>query len=429
MEEEKRKISKKKVTVIIIGILIVVYGVLWGIYHALTTPYSSTDWKTERNATTTIYSNTKKSVPQKSNVKYSLYSADAILDEQLRYNDFESGLRNVFVKSNKELKNEMNKYIGTDKVKSDMQEIISLSEKYNDEFFTNNNLAIVMIPDVMHKVEVKSVTEDNSITTINIQEKQYVTNLAILTEPSFIFVTLDKNIEGVNFDIYRTTSYEKNENYKATFIFAGVAITIIVIIIACLSISAHNAKIEIKVYKPIIYLYPTEETEITAELGYPEKITCSYPQYKNGWQALAKPNGDLVDLNTKRDLYSLYYESTNVVKFKVEKDGFIVKGTDVAEFLEDKLALLGLNEREAEEFIVYWLPKLQENKYNYIRFATMEEINENMPLKFSTEPDSLIRVLMTYKGLKNPIKVQEQKLKIPERNGFVAVEWGGTEIN
>lgn len=200
MEEEKRKISKKKVTVIIIGILIVVYGVLLGIYHALTTPYSSTDWKTERNATTTIYSNTKKSVPQKSNLKYSLYSADAILDEQLRYNDFESGLRNVFVKSNNELKNEMNKYIGTDKVKSDMQEIISLSEKYNDEFFTNNNLAIVMIPDVMHKVEVKSVTEDNSITTINIQEKQYVTNLAILTEPSFIFVTLDKNIEGVNFD-------------------------------------------------------------------------------------------------------------------------------------------------------------------------------------------------------------------------------------
>lgn len=160
IEEEKRRISKKKATVIIIGILIVVYGVLWGIYHALTTPYSSTDWKTERNATTTIYSNTKKSVPQKSNVKYSLYSADAILDEQLRYNDFESGLRNVFVKSNKELKNEMNKYIGTDKVKSDMQEIISLSEKYNDEFFVNNNLAIVIIPNAMHKVEVKSVTKN-----------------------------------------------------------------------------------------------------------------------------------------------------------------------------------------------------------------------------------------------------------------------------
>ena len=126
-----------------------------------------------------------------------------------------------------------------------MQEIISLSEKYNNEFFVNNNLEIVMIPNAMHKVEVKSVTEDNSITTINIQEKQYVTNLAILTEPSFIFVTLDKNIEGVNFDIYRTTiDYDKIENYKSILVFEGIAITIIVIIIAYLSISAHNEKLE-----------------------------------------------------------------------------------------------------------------------------------------------------------------------------------------
>ena len=96
--------------------------------------------------------------------------------------------------------------------------------------------------------------------------------------------------------------------------------------------------------------------------------------------------------------------------------------------MEDKLAILGLNEKEAEEFIVYWLPRLQENKYNYIRFATMEEINANMPLTFSTEPDTLIRVLMTYKGLNKPIDVQEQKLETPKRSGFVAVEWGGTEI-
>ena len=26
------------------------------------------------------------------------------------------------------------------------------------------------------------------------------------------------------------------------------------------------------------------------------------------------------------------------------------------------------------------------------------------------------------------IKVKEQKLVTPERNGFIAVEWGGTEI-
>jgi hypothetical protein len=181
-------------------------------------------------------------------------------------------------------------------------------------------------------------------------------------------------------------------------------------------------------YKPIIYLYPTEDTELSVELGNQENITCSYPQYTNGWNVLAKTNGDLVDLDSGRHLYSLYYESEAITEFEVEKYGFIVKGTEVADFLEEKLAILGLTERESEEFIVYWLPKLQENEYNYIRFATMEEINSNMPLYFSVEPDTLIRVLMTYKGLDNPIDVQEQKLETPERTGFVAVEWGGTEI-
>ncbi len=276
-------------------------------------------------------------------------------------------------------------------------------------------------------------------------------------------------MKEVDFDVYRTTITRKKGEYIPIFIFEGIVLTIIVIIIVILIILVYNQKIESNLnekkqsetkkiiriitiialvfialcsifwiyvemsistiaHKPIIYLYPKEETEITAELGYPDKITCSYPKYTTGWQVLARPNGDLIDLNTKRNLYSLYYESSNVVKFKVEKDGFIVKGTDVAEFLEDKLAILGLNEKEAEEFIVYWLPRLQENKYNYIRFATMEEINANMPLTFSTEPDTLIRVLMTYKGLNKPIDVQEQKLETPKRSGFVAVEWGGTEI-
>ena len=58
----------------------------------------------------------------------------------------------------------------------------------------------------------------------------------------------------------------------------------------------------------------------------------------------------------------------------------------------------------------------------------MDEINKNMPLEFSVKPDTIIRVLMQYKALDNYIEVKEQKLETPERTGFVAVEWGGTEI-
>ena len=83
----------------------------------------------------------------------------------------------------------------------------------------------------------------------------------------------------------------------------------------------------------------------------------------------------------------------------MKSDGFIVSREDTVSFLEDKLARLGLNEHEAEEFIVYWLPKLQQNSYNYIRFATMDEINKAMPLNINPNPDTVIRILMTFKGL------------------------------
>ena len=179
--------------------------------------------------------------------------------------------------------------------------------------------------------------------------------------------------------------------------------------------------------KPIIYLYPEEQMEISIKLGKKENLTCSYPKYEDGWDVIANPDGTLLDLNTGRKLYSLYWEGiqSNGTSFE---DGFVVKGNETIEFLEEKLAILGLNEYEAEEFIVYWLPELQNNEYNLIRFATIEEINEVMPLIFSKEPDTLIRVLMQFKALDKYEEVKEQKLEQKERKGFTVVEWGGEEI-
>lgn len=181
--------------------------------------------------------------------------------------------------------------------------------------------------------------------------------------------------------------------------------------------------------KPIIYLYPTQTTDVSVKVGKPEQLTVSYPDYSDGWQVTAQPNGDLTDKRTGRQLYSLYYESQSDDGFTVQDDGFMVSRDDTVSFLEDKLAQLGLNEREAEEFIVYWLPRLQQHDYNYIRFATADEINQSMPLSVNPQPDTIIRVLMTYKGLDQPIDVTEQQLpETPTRQGFTLVEWGGSEI-
>ena len=117
-----------------------------------------------------------------------------------------------------------------------------------------------------------------------------------------------------------------------------------------------------------------------------------------------------------------------IYNMSVTGEGFVVKGEDTIKFLEEKLAVLGLNDREIEEFIIFWLPKMENNKYNYIRFATEEEINNNMPIEVNPKPDSVIRVLMTFKSLDNPIDVKEQQLVTPSRVGFTLVEWGGTII-
>ncbi len=222
--------------------------------------------------------------------------------------------------------------------------------------------------------------------------------------------------------IYKDCHREQNTH-------SMLLITLIIIYIIC-SIFYILICLESATYseKPIIYLYPTEETEVSVKLLKNNNITSSYPKYIDGWNVIAKPNGDLTYIENGKELYSLYYECEDKYEYKVEKDGFIVKGENSAQFLEEKLAILGLTEREAEEFIIYWLPKLESNNYNYIRFATQAEINENMPIEITPEPDTFIRIIMTYKPLTEAIEVEEQHLEKNERKGYVAVEWGGSEI-
>ena len=210
----------------------------------------------------------------------------------------------------------------------------------------------------------------------------------------------------------------------------GIAITVVAIVMLVRTITSKpkcddpDGPVD---YKPIIYIYPKEKTKITVTLGKPGNLTASYPKYNNGWTVIANPNGTLIDVNTGRELYSLYWEGKHTESFNLA-EGFVVKGEDTVKFLEEKLSILGLNDKESEEFIIYWLPILEKNEYNFIRFADIDEINKNMPLELSEKPDTFIRVLMQYKKLDNKINIKEQKLTTIERNGFTVVEWGGVEI-
>lgn len=178
--------------------------------------------------------------------------------------------------------------------------------------------------------------------------------------------------------------------------------------------------------KPVIYLYPEEETEISVavDFKYGGELTCAYPEYKDGWKVTAMPDGTLYDENGD-EYYCLYWEADGNALFDNSK-GFCVKGEDTAKFLREKLMYIGLTAREANEFIIYWLPKLQDNEYNVITLHT-EDYADSVPLALSVQPDTMIRVFMTYYESDKPVEIEEQKLPHYERNGFTLVEWGGSE--
>ncbi|MGN0619887.1 MAG: immunoglobulin-like domain-containing protein [Ruminiclostridium sp.] len=179
-------------------------------------------------------------------------------------------------------------------------------------------------------------------------------------------------------------------------------------------------------YKPVIYLYPEEKTEVSVQLDYNGKLTVTYPEYGEGWNVTALPDGTLYDKDNNEYFY-LFWEGKNNYSLEID-EGFCVKGEDTAKFLREKLELLGLNSREINDFIIFWLPFMQDNEYNLIKFQT-EEYTDNAKLLVTPAPDTQIRVFMTFTPSKSFVEIPEQKLtEAPERTGFTLVEWGGSVI-
>ncbi len=178
--------------------------------------------------------------------------------------------------------------------------------------------------------------------------------------------------------------------------------------------------------KPVIYLYPTKQEDVSVKINLNGMLTCSYPEYGDGWNVTAHPDGTLINKSDGREYSYLYWEGKGAADWDMSR-GFVVKGSDTVSFLQDKLEYLGLTARELNEFIVYWLPLMKDNKYNLITFQTTAYEN-NAKLYITPKPDSVLRVFMAYEALDNYIEIPEQRLSTFKRNGFTAVEWGGTEV-
>ncbi len=207
-----------------------------------------------------------------------------------------------------------------------------------------------------------------------------------------------------------------------------IVILLIILIVLLLGVLvAYQQDInDTKELKPMIYLYPQKKQRVSVSLDYNGQFTHVYPSFSANttWQVTAKPDGTILCNN--REYYALFWEGVKEKTYKME-EGFCVKGSDTEKFLEEKLETLGLNHREINEFIVYWLPQMEDNPYNIITFQD-RAYTDDAKLTVVPKADTMIRVFMTWYPSAKPTDIREQKLSSMKRQGFTVVEWGGARI-
>jgi hypothetical protein len=239
-------------------------------------------------------------------------------------------------------------------------------------------------------------------------------------------LTRDERIVFQAMELYRVkdecdVSFVKDEKhpYKSYIEYEGETITV------WINFGPPPDRITMS-YKPVIYLYGYDE-EVNVKIDFnstSSKFTCIYPEYEDGWTVKANPDGHL-EKDGKIYRY-LYWEGLVNTNYDFNK-GFCIAGKDTASFLEDSLSKLGLNSDEINEFIIYWLPLMQDNNYNIISFQD-ESYFEAAKLTVNPAPDTMLRVFMAWYPSDTYVEIEEQELVSTERVGKTVIEWGGAKI-
>jgi hypothetical protein len=206
--------------------------------------------------------------------------------------------------------------------------------------------------------------------------------------------------------------------------------------------------------KPVIYLYPPKPTNVAVQFAAPIDLTLSIPSYVNGWNVLAQPNGMLQDLQPqftdcgaidstalgseyartaceKNNYPYLYWAGYIGHLFPHLNEGWVIPQSGIRAFLEKELTAVGINQKEKDDMISYWVPELSGFGAPYYRlsFLQTDQMNALVPLNITPKPDTEFRIFLLWSPLAAIPSVQPepQVLQPLVRNGFTVVEWGGGE--
>jgi hypothetical protein len=175
--------------------------------------------------------------------------------------------------------------------------------------------------------------------------------------------------------------------------------------------------------KPVIYLYPQKPQIITVKVG--ANIRQADPPYTaSGWKVMADPSGKISYRG--QEYPYLFWDGTGRGIYPDHHDrGVVVARSEIEDTLHQQLAQLGLNTKEAAEFMDFWLPLMPDFPYVRLTWLGTRDMNRLAPLTVSPRPDTVIRVFLEFEGLNQYVQLTPQIFNSPVRRGFTLVEWGG----
>lgn len=195
-------------------------------------------------------------------------------------------------------------------------------------------------------------------------------------------------------------------------------------------VNFESSRFPVMAEKPVIYLYPANTSSVNIKLNFNGTLGFTYPKYDKAWQFVAYPDGS-IHINDKKYHYLFYDGKMDINTQNIKlNEGFIVSKANLVTFFEEKLAKMGLNSKEINDYITYWVPQMVSNENNYVHFMFDKEYSQYSNLEITPKPDTIFRVFMVWYKLGGviSIKLNEQKIESFTRKGFTVVEWGGSEI-
>lgn len=180
---------------------------------------------------------------------------------------------------------------------------------------------------------------------------------------------------------------------------------------------------EYMVEAPNIYLYPETTLNISVDLEFPSggKIVHSEPQYNDGWDVTVTPDG-LID---GRYDY-LFYEVSMTAPFSTS-DGWLLDGANISNEFKFILANLGYYDNEIDDFLEYWLPRLNNSPW-YAVFP--QNVESMITVTIDPRPDEFLRSIFVIVPVTEPMALTEPPMPDAiRRHKFSAVEWGAILLN